>query len=308
MDTGAETGTGDELGDEVGSEGSETDTSTTTTTTTTTSDTGTTSETDTSTTGPVCGDGIAEVDEACDDANADESDGCLSTCVIPRTCAEILAELPASPSGVYTLRPDGDPLAAYCDMASLGGGWTLIAKVHRAETNNLPEPPAWFTSPMNVDQLSSPMTVLDGPLASHGGQRFAAVLSAETLARFDVLAADDPNQRASFFKRVASAESLAGWFADDPVASQVCADVDMTANCAEGRIAVEADEPGLVYLGNMDLAHHGYETIAPLAMRLDDNVSAAPSGICSCTLDNQDNAWADDYEIHWGNGLLIWLR
>ena len=293
-----------EVGTTAGESGS-------TETTGTGSESGSTETTGTeSETGPLCGDGLVEGDEACDDGNDDESDGCLSTCVVPRSCAEIQAELPASGSGVYTITPDGAKMQAYCDMKEDGGGWTLIAKVNRAETDDLPEPPGWFGAPMNVGDLTSPTLSVDGPLASHGGQRFAAVLTPQSLARFVVVAADDPDQRANFYKRVASAKSLASWFADDDVGSEVCTDVDMTADCATGVIAVEGDEPGLVYLGNMDLAHHGYETIddTALAMRLDDNGASAASGICSLTLDNQSNAWHDSYRQHWGNGLLVWLR
>lgn len=41
-----------------------------------------TTESETETGGPVCGDGVVEGDEACDDANSDETDACLSDCTV----------------------------------------------------------------------------------------------------------------------------------------------------------------------------------------------------------------------------------
>ena len=37
-------------------------------------------------TGPVCGNGIMETGEACDDGNTINGDGCSSTCVVENTC------------------------------------------------------------------------------------------------------------------------------------------------------------------------------------------------------------------------------
>jgi cysteine-rich repeat protein len=71
--------------------GSESDSATTTDgvtegTATTSSTTGTTAAPD-----PVCGDGLVEGDEECDDANADDSDECLSTCKAA-TCGDGLVQ------------------------------------------------------------------------------------------------------------------------------------------------------------------------------------------------------------------------
>jgi cysteine-rich repeat protein len=82
----------------------------------------------TETTGPppgVCGDGLLDRGEACDDGNDANDDGCVS-CESPRSCAEILALAPMSPSGLYKVDPgaSGEPWSVTCDMDKDGGGWT----------------------------------------------------------------------------------------------------------------------------------------------------------------------------------------
>lgn len=73
----------------------------------------------------VCGDAVVDLGEACDDGNDANDDGCVS-CVSPRSCAEILALAPRSPSGPYKVDPkqSGAPWQVSCDMDKDGGGWT----------------------------------------------------------------------------------------------------------------------------------------------------------------------------------------
>lgn len=69
------------------------------------------------------------------------------------SCAAILASAPGSPSGPYTIRPEGGKeVEVYCDMESFEGGWTRIAAVD-ASTGECPgewvfvDPPGVCTRP-----------------------------------------------------------------------------------------------------------------------------------------------------------------
>lgn len=79
---------------------------------------------------PRCGDGLPDAVEGCDDANEDSTDGCLSDCSVPRSCMDVLLHDPAAASGIHEIDSDGPggygAYDAYCDMVHAGGGWTLV--------------------------------------------------------------------------------------------------------------------------------------------------------------------------------------
>jgi cysteine-rich repeat protein len=79
--------------------------------------------------GPGCGDKIKNGPETCDDGNADNTDGCLATCALPKTCLVIKQAIPAATDGEYLVTPDGiTPFKAYCDMTTNGGGYSFLKR------------------------------------------------------------------------------------------------------------------------------------------------------------------------------------
>ena len=80
--------------------------------------------------GCLCGNGILDENETCDDGNLDSHDGCSATCdveVVGASCLEILNNGDSTGDGLYNIDVDGAgprPLfTAYCDMTVDGGGW-----------------------------------------------------------------------------------------------------------------------------------------------------------------------------------------
>lgn len=78
-----------------------------------------------------CGDGFVQQGEVCDDKNSDSTDGCVA-CIIPHSCKEILTYDPQGVTGLHMIDIDGpEPMPlipVFCDMTLDGGGWTLIER------------------------------------------------------------------------------------------------------------------------------------------------------------------------------------
>jgi hypothetical protein len=188
-------------------------------------------------------------------------------------------------------------------------GWTLMAKVHTANVNMVDEPRAWFVSESHPETLMSRAFIDNQPPASHGAYKFVPLLTASSVARFEVYAQLDVTQKAAWYKVVASAASLQGWFTtNDMTASKVCTNLGLTLNCSDGKIAPHADE-AVTFLDGMLLDPYGFNSGgSSVHMRLNDDAIPENSGVCSATLDRDNNKWMDSYNTHWGNGLLIWIN
>jgi cysteine-rich repeat protein len=257
-----------------------------------------------------CGNASVEPEEECDDANADETDGCLSTCVVPRSCAHVLAELPGIADGQYRIELPTGPLDVYCDMVTDGGGWALVAKVNPTNQDTAPrsEPVGWLDMELGAEHLASPDLVLNGPLASHGASRLLPLVDEGTLARFELIAADDYGVTVAWYKQVLAA-GLASWFDFGDLPTMVCSDLAMSIDCGMGSIAPTGGSNSTTPLQGMDTQDFGYPGGYPIHMRLDDDGSQSGfSALCSSTEDRDGNAWPDSYDLHWGNALRIWLR
>ena len=67
-------------------------------------------------------------DEVCE-ANA---------CRPARSCTELHTELPGLPTGVYTIDPGTGPIDAQCELATDGGGWTLVQRTVWSWASSMP--------------------------------------------------------------------------------------------------------------------------------------------------------------------------
>jgi hypothetical protein len=68
------------------------------------------------------------IGKACTVATDCASGACIASKCVATSCADILAEVPTSKSGAYSIAPDKlTPFTVYCDMTTDRGGWTLVS-------------------------------------------------------------------------------------------------------------------------------------------------------------------------------------
>ncbi len=101
---------------------------------------------------PVCGNGVQEADEACDDGNDDDTDGCRSDCSLTPTGGPLVPEMPGawetfdiegavcrdgSPTGItLNYQPDADGLLIY--LAGGGACWNAQCALTSTESPRVP--------------------------------------------------------------------------------------------------------------------------------------------------------------------------
>ena len=90
--------------------------------------------------------------------------GCIST-PPARSCTEILAVTPSSPSGYYWLRAgDGSSIRVYCDMTrtcgGITGGWMQVANINMTDSSH--------TCPQGLRTLTTPLRMCGRSITSAG--------------------------------------------------------------------------------------------------------------------------------------------
>lgn len=206
---------------------------------------------------------------------------------------------------VYFIKPDSwAAFKVYCDMTNNGWWWTLVLNTWRN----------WGQA-FDFYQWTNIITYAISPINQSGGLSWAIWLNKFTnnfnftIAKFIVIAWDNINQTANFYKTITKNNTEA-WFIHSWVeiqSSKICIDYALTQQCTTKPFDHDyysnwLNQGTFVFWG-IDLSKYWYTTRGPFHWH------NWISSLCSVTWDINSNAWNDSYaDWHWWNGLLIYFK
>ena len=99
-----------------------------------------------------------------------------NACRPAKSCTELHTELPGLPTGVYTIDPGTGPIDAQCELATDGGGWTLVQRTVWSWASSMPLHTDFAT--WHDQTIGTPAT---------GGYRLAGAAWPEVTSRGELL-------------------------------------------------------------------------------------------------------------------------
>lgn len=116
--------------------------------------------------------------ETCEGALDDDCNGQVNEACVYSSCLALQDNMPAAPSGVYPLDPDGAgdgaPFDVYCDMDLDGGGWTLVMKVNGGGNTFSYDARLW-TNATTYQPTQTALDTTEAKLESYSTVAFKAV-------------------------------------------------------------------------------------------------------------------------------------
>lgn len=218
------------------------------------------------------------------------------------SCNNIIVNGYGSTDGIYHVGTTDDNFDVYCDMRE-NEGWTLLGKVNTANKNSIDEPNNWFINGNNISDILSPNITVNNGLSALGITKINK-LSLTNVSEFKLIS-QSLNQSVNFYKEIKSA-NISKWFNQtESSSSKVCLDKNLSKNCVDSTF----QRTDMYLLSGMNVNKVGFSGADyDIHMRMNSDTASYESGVCSATDNDNNNAWQDSYDSHWGNGLLIYAK